>query len=268
MPKRFPYFFFVISSILSIIVIVSKFIFKMPDHHLEHNLLTCLSLVPGIYIGEGKVIHFTRGAGQEIGTGTFLDTIFSSSSPDSSDTPCPMCGNQGSANGVISSCIDCFLSGGELHIFVYNVSPLIFLAQARGGTCTLAKSDPSEDVLYRAEYLLENGFGFYNLFKNNCEDFAIYCKTGLLLFTSVNVGRGGQTASFLAATTAVASSPLRFLTTSFGGLTAVGLGSYCVSRLVSDIGVRRDVIKIPVERLLSRSITNEAEGTTLAAMPN
>lgn len=222
----------------------------------------------GIYIGDGKVIHFTRGAGQEIGTGTFLDTIFSSSSPDSLGTPCPICGNQASANGVILSCIDCFLSGGELHIFIYNVSPFIFLAQARGGTCTLAKSDPSEDVLHRAEYLLENGFGFYNLFKNNCEDFAIYCKTGLLLFTSVNVGRGGQTASFLAATTAVASSPLRFLTTSFSGLTAVGLGSYCVSRFVSDIGVRRDVIKMPVERLLSRSINDEAEGTTLAAMPN
>ncbi|KAK1404144.1 NC domain-containing protein-related [Heracleum sosnowskyi] len=207
----------------------------------------------GIYIGDGKVIHFTRGADQEIGTGTFLDTIFSSSYPDSSDTPCPICGNQASANGVILSCIDCFLAGGELHIFIYNVSPLIFLAQARGGTCTLAKSDPFEDVLHRAEYLLENGFGVYNLFKNNCEDFAIYCKTGFLLFSSVNVGRGGQTASFLAAATSVASSPLRFLTTSFSGLSAVGLVSYCVSRLVSDIGVRRDVKKIPVEILISRS---------------
>ena len=239
----------------------------MPECHVEH-MLTCLSLITGIYIGDGKVIHFTRGAGQEIGTGTFLDTIFSSSSPDSSSTPCPICGNQASANGVILSCIDCFLSGGELHIFIYNVSPLVFLAQARGGTCTLAKSDPPEDVLHRAEYLLENGFGFYNLFRNNCEDFAIYCKTGLLLFTSVNVGRGGQTASFLAATTAVASSPLRFLTTSFSGLTAVGFGSYCISRLVSDIGVRRDVIKIPVERLLSHSRSDEDEGSSPAHMAN
>lgn len=34
------------------------------------------------------------------------------------------------------------------------------------------------NVLYRAEYFLENGFGEYNLVRNYCEDFALYCKTG------------------------------------------------------------------------------------------
>ncbi|KAK2640414.1 hypothetical protein Ddye_028209 [Dipteronia dyeriana] len=61
--------------------------------------------------------------------------------------------------------------------------------------------------------LLEKGFGEYDVLKNNCEDFAIYCKTGLLV-----------------------------------GLAAVGSGVYnCYSRLTSDIGVRRDVAKVTVE---------------------
>lgn len=214
----------------------------------------------GIYVGDGKVIHFTRGPGQEIGTGTFLDRISLSSPPSHSlDTPCPRCGDQSSADGVISSCLDCFLSGGELYIFQYDVSPFFFLAKARGGTCTLAKSDPSEDVLHRAEFLVKNGFGVYHIFNNNCEDFAIYCKTGLLIFTSVSVGRSGQAASLIAAASAIVSSPLRFLTTSFGGLAAVSCGIYCVSRLVSDIGVRRDVNKIPVERLVARSSVGEVK---------
>uniref|UniRef100_A0A2P2J852 NC domain-containing family protein n=1 Tax=Rhizophora mucronata TaxID=61149 RepID=A0A2P2J852_RHIMU len=214
----------------------------------------------GIYIGDGKVIHFTRGAGQEIGTGTVLDRFVLSSSPShSSENPCPRCGDQSRLDGVISSCLDCFLSGGDLYLFEYGVSPALFVAKARGGTCTLASSDPPEDALHRASFLLENGFGGYHIFKNNCEDFAIYCKTGLLVFTSISVGRSGQAASFLAFTSAIVSSPLRFLTTSVSGLTAVGLGMYCVSRIVSDIGVRRDVTKISVERLVSRSGLDNSE---------
>ncbi|KAK4278132.1 hypothetical protein QN277_016021 [Acacia crassicarpa] len=204
----------------------------------------------GIYVGEGEVIHFTRG-GQEIGTGTILDRLLLSSSPThSANNPCPKCGDQSNLNGVISSCLDCFLFGGHLYRFEYGVSPAFFIAKARGGTCTLAPSDLPEDVLCRARYLLENGFGVYNVFKNNCEDFAIYCKTGLLVITNISVGRSGQAASYVAAVSAVVSSPLRFLTTSFSGLALVGCSMYCISRLVSDIGVRRDVAKVPVERLI------------------
>ncbi|KAB5560837.1 hypothetical protein DKX38_005794 [Salix brachista] len=217
-----------------------------------------------IYVGDKKVIHFTRGAGQEIGTGTVLDRFLVSSSPSHpSDNPCPDCGLQSRLDGVILSCIDCFLSGGDLYLFEYNVSPALFLGKPRGGTCTIAKSDPPEDAVHRAHFLLQNGFGGYHIFKNNCEDFAIYCKTGLLINTNLSVGRSGQAASFLAAGAATLSSPLRFLT-SFSGLTAVGygmygvipvvgFGMYCVSRLVSDIGVRRDVSKIPVEQLAAHS---------------
>lgn len=214
----------------------------------------------GIYVGDGKVIHFTRGAGQEIGTGTVLDKfIFSSSPSNPSDSPCPRCGDQSQDDGVICSCLECFLSDGELYQFQYGVSPAVFITKARGGTCTLARSDPPEDVLHRAEFLLQNGFGVYNIFKNNCEDFAIYCKTGLLIFTTVSVGRSGQATSFIAAASAIVSSPLRFMTTGFAGLTAMGCGIYCISRLVSDIGVRRDVMKIPVERLVSQSGLDEPE---------
>ncbi|XP_073146190.1 protein LEAD-SENSITIVE 1 [Henckelia pumila] len=216
----------------------------------------------GIYIGNGKVIHFTRGAGHEIGIGTVLDRfIFSASPSDGSGSPCPRCGDHSGDSGVISSCLECFLSGGELYVFQYGVSTPYFIAKARGGTCTLACSDPPDDVLHRAEYLLQNGFGVYHIFKNNCEDFAIYCKTGLLVFTTVSVGRSGQAASFIAAATVVVSSPLRFMTTGFSGLALVGCGIYCMSRIVSDIGIRRDVMKIPVERLVARPNLDLPEGT-------
>ncbi|XP_059644866.1 protein LEAD-SENSITIVE 1-like [Cornus florida] len=220
----------------------------------------------GIYVGDGKVIHFTRAAGQEIGTGTVLDHILFSSSPSHPlDNPCPRCGDQSRLDGVISSCIECFLSGGELYLFQYSVSPVLYIAKVRGGTCTLAASDPPNDVLHRAEFLLHNGFGVYHIFKNNCEDFAIYCKTGLLVITSVSVGRSGQAASIFAAATAIISSPLRFLTTSFSGLAAVGCGIYCVSRFVSDIGVRRDVTKVPVESLVANSRIDESEALSETA---
>ncbi|KAI4299695.1 hypothetical protein L6164_033129 [Bauhinia variegata] len=223
----------------------------------------------GIYIGDGMVIHFTRGAGQETGTGTVLDLLLVSSSPSrNTDNPCPKCGDQSRLDGgVMASCLDCFLFGGELYIFEYGVSPAFFLAKARGGTCTLASSDPPEDVLHRALFLLENGFGVYNIFKNNCEDFAIYCKTGLLLVSSSSVGRSGQAASYVATAKTAVSIPLLSLTTSFSGLAVVGYGMYCVgrycaSRLDSDIGMRRDVSKVPVEKLVGQLGLDKPAKTT------
>jgi len=93
----------------------------------------------------------------------------------------------------------------------------------------------------------------YNIFKNNCEDFAIYCKTGLLIMMSFSVGRSGQLSSFTVAFSVIASSPLRFLSANPGGLTLVVSSMYCVGQYVSDIGVRRDAVKIPVERLVTQS---------------
>ncbi|KAI4299694.1 hypothetical protein L6164_033128 [Bauhinia variegata] len=208
----------------------------------------------GIYIGDGMVIHFTRGAGQETGTGTPLDHLLASSAPSqNTDNPCPKCGDQSRLDGgVMASCLDCFLFGGELYRFEYGVSRAFFLVKVRGGTCTRAPSDPPEVVLHRASFLLENGFGVYNIFKNNCEDFAIYCKTGLLLVSNSSLGRSGQAASYVATAKTLVSMPFLSLTASFSGWGVAGygmysVGRYCVSRLQSDIGVRRDVFKVPVE---------------------
>lgn len=239
------------------IVAVCLIYYKIHECFLVFAFMSCFA--SGIYVGDGMVIHFTRAAGQEIGTGTILDRIIFSCSPSNVGASCEICGDQSMKQGVISSCVDCFLAGGDLYIFHYSVSPIFFIAKARGGTCTLAASDPTSDALHRAKYLLNNGFGMYSLFKNNCEDFAIYCKTGLLLVTSFSVGRSGQLTSLAAAVSAVAASPLRFMTTSAGGLTMVAGGMYCIGRYVSDIGVRRDVVKIPVERLVAESTPHEPE---------
>ncbi|XP_041008889.1 protein LEAD-SENSITIVE 1-like [Juglans microcarpa x Juglans regia] len=210
----------------------------------------------GIYVGEGNVIHFTRGPdGQDIGIGFVLDRIIVSSAPgyksySSMDIPCSSCGDQSKLNGVVTSCIDCFLSGGNLYLFEYGVTSAFFFAQVRGGTCTLAPSDPPEDVIHRAKYLLQNGFGSYDVFKNNCEDFAIYCKTGLIVFSSIGMGGSGQASSIRAAANAVIAYSLRYVTPSFSGLPVVGLGMYCAARYYSDIGVRRDVLKVAVEILV------------------
>ncbi|TXG65493.1 hypothetical protein EZV62_006768 [Acer yangbiense] len=190
----------------------------------------------GIYVGDGKVIHFTHGpAGQENGS-----VIISSSLPDPQ-----------------------FQMFHALN--VYGVSRAYFLAKVRGGTCTLATSDPPRDVLHRANILLKNGFGDYDVFKNNCEDFAIYCKTGLLFITpsSTRGGQSGQAASFEAASVLILSS-LALLTYKFKGVAAVGNGVYyCYNRLNSDIGVRRDVAKVAVERLVPPAPAPVSYGTSI-----
>ncbi|KAI8546159.1 hypothetical protein RHMOL_Rhmol07G0095800 [Rhododendron molle] len=66
------------------------------------------------------------------------------------------------------------------------------------GTFTADQSDPASTVVRSANYLFENGFGNFHLFKNNYEDFALYCKTGLLKIDNkgVVVGRSGQIANY------------------------------------------------------------------------
>uniref|UniRef100_A0ACD5U1H6 Uncharacterized protein n=1 Tax=Avena sativa TaxID=4498 RepID=A0ACD5U1H6_AVESA len=211
----------------------------------------------GIYVGDDKVIHFTRGRDQEVGTGTVIDFLLVSSGPTRSTTPCLVCSSNDAtaameANGVTSSCLSCFLAGGALYRFEYAVNPALFLAKARGGTCTLASTDPAELVVRRANYLLSNGFRCYSLFKNNCEDFAIYCKTGLLVAEqgSVGLGQSGQAVSIIGGPlAAVVSTPFRLVTTNIYGMAVMAVGVYCVSRYAGDIGNRRDVLKVEVEDL-------------------
>lgn len=203
----------------------------------------------GIFVGGSKVVHFTPDRnGKPSAEGTSNANHFSGnpSCPTSPD-----CGfRQLSGSGVVLSCLDCFLRKGSLYLFEYGVSPSVFLAKLRGGTCTTAPSDPPETVIHRAMYLLQNGFGNYNVFQNNCEDFAMYCKTGLLIVDNEGVGRSGQASSIIGAPlAAILSSPLKLLMPSPVGVATVTAGMYCMSRYATDIGVRTDVIKVPVEDL-------------------
>ncbi|KAJ8900630.1 hypothetical protein K2173_025407 [Erythroxylum novogranatense] len=199
----------------------------------------------GIFVGGSKVVHFTPRR----------DTNSSSeSSSDLYDTmSCeifPDCGFRQPESGVVLSCLDCFLRKGSLYCFEYGVTPSVFLTKVRGGTCTIAASDPAEAVIHRAMYLLQNGFGNYDIFQNNCEDFALYCKTGLLIMDKLGVGRSGQASSAIGAPlAAIMSSPLKLLMPSPVGVATVTAGMYCMSRYATDIGVRSDVIKVAVEDL-------------------
>ena len=219
----------------------------------------------GIYIGDGKVIHFTRGEGEELGTGTMFDSFLttSASTPIHGHRgPCPYCGLNKDSNGVLLSCLDCFLWGYPLHRFEYGENLVVFLAKARGGTCTLALADPPDVVLHRAKYLLKNGFGFYNIFRNNCEDFAMYCKTGLLIINGRAIGTSGQAASVVGAPlAAILSSPLAFLTAEPWGYVVVTASMYCISRYATDLSNRVDATKIPVEDLVAKL------GPSLAMQP-
>ncbi|WOL18148.1 hypothetical protein Cni_G26941 [Canna indica] len=204
----------------------------------------------GIYVGGNKVVHFTRKGEASEGINS------SGSSSVSSDvlSTCPTfpdCGFHQPNSGVFLSCLDCFLYNGCLYRFVYGVPTSVFLAKVRGGTCTTAVSDVPEAVINRAMYLLQNGFGNYNVFENNCEDFALYCKTGLLTLEELGIGRSGQASSVLGVPLAAfCSLPLRLLGVSGPvGMATVSTGMYCVSRYMTDIGIRKDIVKVPVEDL-------------------
>ncbi|XP_006360725.1 uncharacterized protein [Solanum tuberosum] len=212
----------------------------------------------GIYVGGSKVVHFTRDQNVVSGDPILFSAPLNCSSASSTNvsstcTNIPDCGFQQKESGVVLSCLDCFLGEeGLLYRFDYGASPSVFLTKLRGGTCTTAQSDPPEAVIHRAMYLLQNGFGSYDVFKNNCEDFALYCKTGLLVLDQGALGRSGQAASVIGAPlAAIASSPLKLFMTSPAGLVIATAGMYCLTRYATDIGVRTDVTKVKVEELTS-----------------
>ncbi|XP_051147234.1 protein LEAD-SENSITIVE 1 isoform X2 [Andrographis paniculata] len=197
----------------------------------------------GIFVGGSKVVHFTRVEGSSTSDREAY-------SPDAQCRTFPDCGFRQPNSGVVLSCLDCFLRNGSLYSFEYGVSPSLFIAKVRGGTCTTAASDLAEAVVHRAMYLLQNGFGNYDVFQNNCEDFALYCKTGLLTIDRLGVGRSGQASSVIGAPlAALLSTPLKLLMPSPVGVATLTAGMYCMSRYATDIGVRTDVIKIDVEDL-------------------
>ncbi|KAF3456589.1 hypothetical protein FNV43_RR01243 [Rhamnella rubrinervis] len=184
----------------------------------------------GIYVGDAKVIHLTRGPG----------LIISSSSAQSSD------------DRVVCCDMKDFLCDGQLYCFEYGVRRFEFVMK-RPGTCSFASSDPPEQVLHRASYLLEYGFGNYDLLGRNCEDFAIYCKTGFIRPKN-QVSFSGQISSLHSAKIAVTIIPYRFLPASLIGVALVVCGLYLYLRVLGDAGSgRRDIDFVEVEKLADLS---------------
>ncbi|XP_057742601.1 protein LEAD-SENSITIVE 1-like [Arachis stenosperma] len=146
----------------------------------------------GIYIGEETVIHFTVNGQSSIRT-------ISSSANSIHRCQRSTCKDPHKANGVVSSCLDCFLAGGDVCRYEYDVSQVYFFVRLRAGMCTFAASDEDEIIVRRAKYLLEKGFPSYNLFKNNCENFAVYCKTRRVDVEYGEVGQSGQINAILPA---------------------------------------------------------------------
>ncbi|GKA93303.1 LRAT-like domain-containing protein [Tanacetum coccineum] len=166
----------------------------------------------------------------------------------------PHCGYHQPDSGVFISCLNCFIDTGSLYRFQYGVGKLSFVSKIRGGTCTTAKSDPPDEVIERALHLLLHGFGSYDVVKYNCEDFALYCTTGLMIRGKATTGSSGQV-NFV--TNAPWKSTLIFgvercVSNSFGivGMVATTLGTYSWNRYKADIGVRGDVEKVLVERVV------------------
>ncbi|KAL3682786.1 hypothetical protein R1sor_000808 [Riccia sorocarpa] len=136
----------------------------------------------GVYIGDGKIIHFLDNSESATGDTEGLNSNFfgfSSSSGASSSSRCEEC-RANKSGGVQLTCLKCFLKGDTLRLFYYGVSKAELALNLRGGSSGLKAEEP-EKVLHRAHYLLQtDGFGTYNLQTHNCEDFAIYCKTGMI----------------------------------------------------------------------------------------
>ncbi|KAL7189167.1 hypothetical protein ACSBR1_038937 [Camellia fascicularis] len=203
----------------------------------------------GIYIGESKVIHFAGTFGSSSDPFPWSSFGFSASTlnPLSACPNFPYCGFQHPNSGVVLSCLDCFLANGSLYRFEYGVSKAKLLFKLRGGTCTTAESDPPELVIHKAMYLLQHGFRDYNVMRNNCEHFAMYCKTGLVCI----IGGSGQAFVFQVPILASWQVVIKWLVSGAGmGTTiAVSTGTYFVSRYCNDLGIRVDVMKVPVEVL-------------------
>ncbi|KAF3433972.1 hypothetical protein FNV43_RR25075 [Rhamnella rubrinervis] len=141
---------------------IQRWLLKIGDHIYSWRL-GGIYAHHGIYVGDGKVIHFTRAPGP---------IIFSSRSNRSSSY-------HPSGEDRVECCsIEEFLSGGDLKLHHYGVNRVLFFFK-RGGTCTPISSDPPEKVRQRAFDHLGKDFGGYDLLENNCEDFAIYIKTSL-----------------------------------------------------------------------------------------
>lgn len=113
----------------------------------------------GIYTGNGEVIHFSGGREFSPGNvGSLLDKF------DSSGEKAKIC----------SCTLKNFLDGGQLRLVTYNDHSVFKLP----GTSHKVKSANQNVVVTLARYFINpHKWNDYNLYSNNCEHFAYYCKT-------------------------------------------------------------------------------------------
>ncbi|KAL6525972.1 hypothetical protein OROHE_015496 [Orobanche hederae] len=217
-----------------------------------------------IYIGDDKVVHFSQHQNP-------TSAPFCSSSSSVGKMAAISCSDFAECGliksheiGVIKSCLNCFLGDGSLYRYQYAVNGLTLATKIRGGTCTTAKSDPREDVIHRAMYLLENGYGEYDVVSNNCEDFALYCKTGLVISRRGGRHDQGNCSGQVSSVVFVPLSMILSLTSKIFSSNplvygATTVGTHVFGRYASDVGVRDDVSKVAVEEIAAHCHNLPAE---------
>ena len=87
---------------------------------------------------------------------------------------CDTCGYTPAMGGcLVQTCLNCFLAGEKLEIMNYEGFNFNLLQPKPP-----YPAKPAQEVVDTAFTLLREGFGIYDLYSNNCEHFATYCKTG------------------------------------------------------------------------------------------
>ncbi|XP_022766065.1 uncharacterized protein LOC111310954 [Durio zibethinus] len=203
----------------------------------------------GIYIGDDKVIDLLRCCSEGRGTLPNLLPLKKSRLAQSQHSR-PSC-TQTKSDGIICSCLNCFIVGGVVHRYEYGVNAAAFIVKVRSGTCTRAVSDSADVVVHRAKYLLEHATASYKLFMNNSEQFAIYCKTGVAVVgygTPVLKGQAASIPSLLIA--AWLSAPLRSSKANELCIAATLFGLYSSLRFILDIRGNQDKLKVVVEDMV------------------
>ncbi|KAK6932816.1 LRAT domain, partial [Dillenia turbinata] len=146
-----------------------------PGDHIYRYGLANTYTHHGIYVGNDTLIHLTK---TEPG---IRELAMGSSASGKTKEACSKCGyKEDLRRGVVKTCVDCFSSGHKnLYLFEYGISDEEYRIR-RAATCHRTQSSPPSEVIKRAiQFLkLEKDFGVYNLFNNNCEQFAVLCKLG------------------------------------------------------------------------------------------
>lgn len=129
---------------------------KTYDHH-------------GIYVGDDRVIHFSRISPKKGSKYVCTHGV--------DDVPFPTTTDNTSA--VRKSCVSCFrrMQKKRHSLYRYEYDGGVF-AMLRVHSSRTRAQDAHVVVERAYKSLCDQDFGEYDLFFNNCETFAFYCKTG------------------------------------------------------------------------------------------